>query len=126
MAFYETIFIARQEIAPTQVETLTQQIIDILRQQGGDVQRVEYWGLRNLQYRIKKNKKGHYVFLNVSASAAALQEVERNLRLNEDVLRYMSVTVEVLNNNPSAMMIAKADKGARELEIASTPIKDAA
>ena len=124
MAFYETIFIARQEIAPTQVETLTQQIIDILRAQGGDAVRVEYWGLRNLQYRINKNKKGHYVFLNISAPAAALIEVERNLRLNEDVLRYMSVAVEALNNNPSAMLISKADKGAREMEV--TSVKDAA
>ncbi len=104
MPLYESVFIARQDVATTQVEALAAQFAEIIRNQGGKVTKTEQWGLRTLAYRIKKNKKGHYVLFNIDASAAALQEMERNMRLNEDVLRYMSVKVDVLEEGPSAML----------------------
>ncbi len=104
MPLYESIFIARQDVAVSQVETLTAGFADIVRAQGGQVMKTEQWGLRNLAYRIKKNKKGHYVLFNLDASAEAVAEFERNMRLNEDVLRFLTVRVEVLETEPSAML----------------------
>jgi small subunit ribosomal protein S6 len=104
MSFYESIFIARQDVPVTQVETLTTTFADIVRAQGGQVTKTEQWGLRNLAYRIKKNKKGHYVLFNLDASPDAVTELERNMRLNEDVLRFMTVRVEELEAGPSAML----------------------
>ena len=115
MAFYECVLIARQDITSAQVEALVDQFTEILKQNGGDVASREFWGLRNLAYRIKKNRKGHYVLLNVEAPAAAVQEMERAMRLSEDVLRYLTVAVEKLDLSPSAMMQSKGrdDRGGR-------------
>ena len=104
MPLYECVFIIRQDIPATQVETLTSGFADIVRAQGGKVEKTEQWGLRNLTYRIKKNKKGHYVMFNLDASPAAVAELERTMRLNEDVLRFLTVRVEELETGPSAMM----------------------
>lgn len=111
MAFYESVFIARQDISAQQVEALTESFSTLLKDNGGSVAKTEYWGLRTLTYRIKKNRKGHYVLLNIDGPAAALKELERNFRLNEDVLRYMSVRVEQLEEGPSAMLQSKGDRG---------------
>src|ERR1700722_59750 len=86
MPFYESVFIARQDIPATQVEVLTNSLADIVKAQGGQVTKTEQWGLRNLTFRIKKNKKGHYVLFNLDASPEAITEFERNMRFNEDVL----------------------------------------
>ena len=104
MPFYESVFIARQDIPATQVETLTTTFADIVRAQGGQVMKTEQWGLRTLTYRIKKNKKGHYVLFNLEAPSEAIVELERNMRLNEDVLRFLTVRVEELEAGPSAML----------------------
>jgi len=107
MPLYETVFIARQDISSAQVDALADQFTTILGEHGGQVTKREYWGLRNLAYRMKKNRKGHYVLFNVEAPPAALSELERNMRLNEDVLRYLSVRVEELEAGPSAIMQAR-------------------
>ncbi|WP_341897848.1 30S ribosomal protein S6 [Ferrovibrio terrae] len=112
MAFYENVFIARQDISTAQVEAMAAQFTDIIKAQGGEVSKTEQWGLRNLSYRIKKNKKGHYVLLNISASGAAIAEMERNMRIHEDILRYLTVRVEKLEEGPSAILVNK-DRGER-------------
>lgn len=104
MSFYESVFIARQDITAAQVEALAAGFADIVRNNGGQVTKTEQWGLRNLAYRIKKNRKGHYVMFNIDGPASAVQELERNLRLHEDILRYLSVRVDELEAGPSAML----------------------
>ena len=104
MPFYENVFIARQDISAAQVEALADGFAAIVAEHGGKVTKREYWGLRNLSYRIKKNRKGHYVLFNLDAPPAAVNELERNMRINEDVLRYLTVRVEALEEGPSAVM----------------------
>ncbi|MDD3287685.1 MAG: 30S ribosomal protein S6 [Alphaproteobacteria bacterium] len=104
MPYYESIFIARQDVSAPQVEALTATFADILRAHGGQVTKTEQWGLRNLAYRIKKNKKGHYVLFNLDAPHEAVAEMERNMGLHEDILRFMTVRVDELEAGPSAMM----------------------
>ena len=104
MPLYESVFIVRQDVPAAQVETLSAGFAEIVRAQGGQVAKTEQWGLRNLAYRINKNKKGHYVLFNLDAPPAAINELERNLRLHEDVLRCLTVRVEELEAGPSAIM----------------------
>jgi len=104
MPLYESVFIARQDVAQTQVDALGEQFTKILEGLNGKVTKREYWGLRNLAFRIKKNRKGHYVLLNIEAPAPAVAEMERNMRINEDVLRYLTVKVEALDANPSPIL----------------------
>jgi small subunit ribosomal protein S6 len=113
MALYESVFIARQDISAAQVEALAQKLTAIITEQGGKVTKNEYWGLKNLAYRIKKNRKGHYTLLNIDAPAAAIKEMERNMRIDEDVLRYLTVRVEELEEGPSAMLRSREDRGRR-------------
>lgn len=104
MATYETVMIARPDISAQQVEQLNEQFTNVIKELGGEIKKTEYWGLRGLSYRIKKSRKGHYVLHNVDAPASALQEMERQMRLHDDVLRYMSVKVEELEEGPSVQM----------------------
>lgn len=104
MAFYENVFIARQDVTPQQVEQMAEQFAGLIAAQGGKVTKTEQWGLRNLAYKINKNRKGHYVLMNIDAPATAVHELERNMRINEDVLRYLTVKVDELEAGPSAMM----------------------
>ncbi|HYM33125.1 MAG TPA: 30S ribosomal protein S6 [Candidatus Cybelea sp.] len=108
MPFYENVFIARQDISSQQAEALATQFADIVKTNGGTVTKTEHWGLRSLTYRIKKNRKGHYVLFNIDAPPAAINELERNMRINEDVLRYLTVRVEELEAGPSAMLQSRA------------------
>ena len=108
MSLYENIFIARQDATAAQVEALTDAFANIIAEQGGKVTKREYWGLRSLSYRIKKNRKGHYMLLNIDASPAAVKEMERNMRISEDVLRLLTVRVEELEEGPSAMLQSRA------------------
>jgi small subunit ribosomal protein S6 len=107
------VYISRPDISATQVETLTADMTKILEDNGGKVLKDEYWGLKSLAYRIKKNRKGHYSLLNIEAPPAALSEMERNMRLHEDVLRYMSIRVDEHEAEPSVMMQSKSDRGGR-------------
>ena len=113
MSLYENIFIARQDATAAQVEALTDAFAAILAEQGGKVTKREYWGLRSLTYRIKKNRKGHYMLLNIDASPAAVKEMERNMRINEDVLRYLTVRVDALEEGPSAVIQSRGSRDDR-------------
>ena len=104
MALYEHVFLARQDITPQQVDGLVEQYKGVLEANGGKVGRVENWGLKSLTYRIKKNRKAHYTLLNIEAPSAAVLEMERQMRINEDILRFLTVRVEELEEGPSAML----------------------
>lgn len=104
MALYEHVFLARQDVTPQQVDALVEQYKGVLEANGGKVGRVENWGLKSLTYRIKKNRKAHYVLMDIDAPAPAVHEVERQMRINEDILRYMTIAVEKHEEGPSAMM----------------------
>jgi small subunit ribosomal protein S6 len=107
MPFYENVFIARQDVTAQQVDALAEAFTGIVAAQGGQVLKKEYWGLKGLTYRINKNRKGHFVLFNIDAPAGAIAELERNQRLNEDVLRYLTVRVDELEAGPSAMLQSK-------------------
>lgn len=106
MNHYEIVFIARQDLAPAQVEALAEKFSGIIKDQGGQIVRNEYCGLRNLAYLIKKNRRGHYIVLNTTASSAAVKEVERVMRINEDILRFQTIAVEEHEKGPSAILKA--------------------
>ncbi|MEO0393198.1 MAG: 30S ribosomal protein S6 [Pseudomonadota bacterium] len=112
MALYETVFIARQDVSAGQVDAIAESLTSIINEQGGKVQKTENWGLRSLAYRIQKNRKGHYVLLGIDAPPAAIAEMERSLRFNEDVIRYMTVRVDEINDEPSAVL-QQRDRGDR-------------
>ena len=118
MPFYENVFIARQDVTAAQVEALTEQFAGIVTAQGGNVTKREYWGLKSLSYRVRKNRKGHYTLLNIDAPATAVIEMERQMRLHEDVLRQLTVRVDALEEGPSAMLQSKGrdrdDRGPRD------------
>ena len=113
MSLYECVFIARQDISAPQVETLTEELSNIITQGGGSVSKKEYWGLRNISYRVKKNRKGHYVLMNIDAPSSAVKEMERQMSINEDVLRTLTIRVEELEEGPSAMMQSKNSRDER-------------
>ena len=104
MPLYEHVYLARQDVSAQQVEDLTKQFTTVIEGLGGKVTKNEYWGVKSLNFRIKKNRKAHFTLLNVDAPPAALTEVERQQRINEDVLRYLTVRVDELEEGPSAMM----------------------
>ena len=107
MPLYESVFIARQDISASQAEALADQFTKILEEGGDKVAKREYWGLRSLSFKIKKNRKGHYTLFNIDAPSAAVLEMERNMRLSEDVIRYLTTKVEALEEGPSVMMQAR-------------------
>jgi len=111
MPLYENVFIARQDISGAQVDALADTFTQLIADQGGEVKKRESWGLRNLAYRMKKNRKGHYVLFNLDAPAAAIAELERTMRINEDVLRYLTLRVDELEEGPSSVM---QSRGSRE------------
>lgn len=113
MRLYESVFIARQDISTTQVETMADEFAEIITSDGGSIKKREYWGLRTLAYRIKKNRKGHYVMFNLETGPEALKEYERIMGLNEDVLRFLNIRLEEIENGPSIMMQAKTDRPQR-------------
>lgn len=113
MPLYESVFIARQDISAPQVETLTEEFANVITAGGGTVSKREYWGLRNIAYRVKKNRKGHYVLFNIDAPAAAVKEMERQMSINEDILRCLTIRVEALEEGQSAMLNAKNQRDDR-------------
>ena len=104
MPLYEHVILARQDASPQQVEELTAQIKGVVEQLGGKVTKVEPWGIRSLTYRMNKNRKAHFTLLNIDGPAAIVAEIERQERIHEDVLRYLTVRVDELEEGPSAMM----------------------
>jgi len=109
MPLYEHVYLARQDVSAQQVEELTAQLTGVLEQLGGKVTKLEQWGVKSLSYRVRKNRKAHFTFMNVDAPPAALSEIERQERLNEDVLRYLTIRVDAHEEGPSAMM-RKSDR----------------
>lgn len=110
MPYYECVFIARQDVPTAQIEGLTSYFADILTENGGRIAKSEYWGLKALAYKIKKNRKGHYVLLNIDAPWPAVAEMERLMRLHDDVIRHLTIRVEELEEGPSIMMLAKSTR----------------
>jgi small subunit ribosomal protein S6 len=113
MPLYENIFIARQDISGAQVDSLADSLTQLIADNGGEVKKREYWGLRNLAYRMRKNRKGHYVLLNLDAPPAAVAELERTMRINEDVIRYLTIRVDALEEGPSVVMQSRSRDGQR-------------
>jgi small subunit ribosomal protein S6 len=114
MPLYECVFIARNDITQQQVDAIADQITTVLTEQGGEVKKREYWGLRGLAYKIKKNRKGHYMLLGIEATPAAMQEAERQLGLNEDVLREMTLRIEAIDEAPSAILTRRGEERERD------------
>ncbi len=112
MSLYEHTFLARQDISGQQADALVDHFKAVLEENGGSVGKIENWGLRTAAYRINKNRKAHYLHLNVDAPAAALAEMERQMRIHEDILRYLTIRVEAHEDEPSAMM-KKSDRDDR-------------
>lgn len=102
--FYEVVFIVRQEGTSSLVESIAKELTKVVKESGGDVTKTEFCGVRPFAYPIKKNKKGHYVLINITCEGSVIAEIERRLRINENVLRYLTVNVASLDNNPSALM----------------------
>ena len=107
MSLYEHVFICRQDISQQQVESLTENLTAILSEHGGIVEKTEYWGLRSLAYRVKKNRKGHYSLLNITADHSAISEMERQMSLNDDILRFMTIRVDEHDTETSAPLSSK-------------------
>lgn len=113
MPLYEHVFLARQDISAQQVDSLLQGFRSILEERGGSVGKTEYWGLKSLTYRIKKNRKAHYVLMNIDAPHEAVVEIERQMRLSTDIIRFLTVRVDEHDPAPSPMM-RRADRDERE------------
>jgi small subunit ribosomal protein S6 len=112
MPLYEHVFLARQDLAQAQVDALAENATKIIADNGGKVVKTETWGLRGLAYRIAKNRKAHYVMLDIDAPAPALAELERQTGINEDIIRYMTIRVDEHEKGPSAVM-RKSERGDR-------------
>jgi small subunit ribosomal protein S6 len=114
MPLYENVFIARQDVSGAQVDALADTFTQLVADNGGEVRKREYWGLRNLAYRMRKNRKGHYVLLHLSAPPAAVAELERTMRINEDVIRYLTIRVGELEEGPSVVMQSRGSRDDRQ------------
>ena len=113
MPLYEHVLLARQDVTSQQVETMIDTYKGVIEQNGGRLEKIEMWGVKSLAYRIKKNRKAHFALLNIDAPPAAIAEMERQMQISEDVLRFMTVRVEDLDSEPSAMM-QKRDRDDRK------------
>ncbi len=113
MPLYEHVFMARQDVTSQQVEAMIDQYKGVIEQNGGKVEKTEMWGVKSLAFRIKKNRKAHFTLLNISAPPAALAEMERQMRISEDILRFMTIRVDELESEPSVMM-QKRDRDERK------------
>jgi small subunit ribosomal protein S6 len=113
MALYEHVYLARQDVSAQQVEALTAHFKEVVESKDGKINKIEYWGVKSLAYRIRKNRKAHFSLFNIDAPPAAITEMERQMGLNEDILRFITIRVDSLEEGPSAMM-RKRDDGERE------------
>lgn len=110
MPLYEHVFLARQDVSAQQVEALTDQFKTIVADNGGSVGKTEYWGLRSISYKIKKYRKAHYSLMNIDAPHAAVAEMERQMQINDDIIRFMTIRVEQHEDGPSAMMQSRGGR----------------
>jgi small subunit ribosomal protein S6 len=109
MAFYESVVITRPELTESQVENLTNELIDIITSENGKVQSKEKWGLRNLAYKINKNKKGNYFLINIDCDPSAIFEYERQMRINEDIIRFLTIKIDHISEKPSILSLNTHD-----------------
>ena len=114
MALYESVIIGRQDLTPGQFETLLEKFIEVIQSFKGEIKKRENWGIRNLAYKINKNRKGHYTLLNIDGPPEAIQEYERLMRLDEDVIRFLTIKIKSVNEKPSPLMANKPDKSNNE------------
>ena len=114
MALYESVIIGRQDLTPGQFETLLEKFIEVIQSFKGEIKKRENWGIRNLAYKINKNRKGHYMLLNIDGPPEAIQEYERLMRLDEDVIRFLTIKIKSVNEKPSPLMANKPDKSNNE------------
>ena len=110
MALYESVIIGRQDLTPSQFETITDEFISIIESLKGTIQKKENWGLRNLAYKINKNRKGHYMLLNIDGPADAIVEYERLMRLHEDIIRFLTMRIKSVDEKPSPLMSNKNER----------------
>ena len=124
MALYESVIIGRQDLTNSQFETLIDEFTSVIKSHDGEIKKTEYWGIRNLAYKINKNRKAHYYMLNISSSPETISEYERLLGLHEDIIRFLTVKIDKVDENPSLLMNNKVDRQRNEsasynIEIAS-------
>ena len=132
MPLYENVFLVRPDVSASQVEALAKEFSTIIEEGGGTVPKIEQWGLRTLAYRLKKNRKAHYVLMNLDAPTGAVHEMERNMRIHEDVLRHLTIRMEELEDGPSVIMQSKGsrddrrdDRGGRSSRNEDSPRREA-
>ncbi|MDG1467027.1 MAG: 30S ribosomal protein S6 [Alphaproteobacteria bacterium] len=124
MALYESVIIGRQDLTNSQFETLIDEFTSVIKSHDGEIKKTEYWGIRNLAYKINKNRKAHYYMLNISSSPETISEYERLLGLHEDIIRFLTIKIDKVDENPSLLMNNKVDRHRNEsasdnIEIAS-------
>ncbi|MBL6846994.1 MAG: 30S ribosomal protein S6 [Alphaproteobacteria bacterium] len=114
MALYESVIIGRQDLTNSQFETLIDEFTSVIKSHDGEIKKTEYWGIRNLAYKINKNRKAHYYMLNISSSPETISEYERLLGLHEDIIRFLTVKIDKVDENPSLLMNNKVDRHRNE------------
>ena len=114
MALYESVIIGRQDLTNNQFETLIDEFTSVIKSHDGEIKKTEYWGIRNLAYKINKNRKAHYYMLNISSSPETISEYERLLGLHEDIIRFLTVKIDKVDENPSLLMNNKVDRHRNE------------
>ena len=110
MALYESVIIGRQDLTNSQFETLIDEFTSVIKSHDGEIKKTEYWGIRNLAYKINKNRKAHYYMLNISSSPETISEYERLLGLHEDIIRFLTIKIDKIDENPSLLMNNKVDR----------------
>jgi len=116
MALYESVIIGRQDLTNSQFETLIDEFTSVIKSHDGEIKKTEYWGIRNLAYKINKNRKAHYYMLNISSSPETISEYERLLGLHEDIIRFLTVKIDKVDENPSLLMNNKVDRHRNDLD----------
>ena len=114
MALYESVIIGRQDLTPGQFETLLEKFISVIQSFKGEIKKRENWGIRNLAYKINKNRKGHYMLLNIDGPPEAIQEYERLMRLDEDIIRFLTIKIKSIDEKPSPLMVNNSDRSKNE------------
>ena len=110
MALYESVIIGRQDLTPSQFETIVEKFVSVIESLKGKIKKKENWGLRNLAYKINKNRKGHYILLNIDGPPDAIVEYERLMRLDEDIIRFLTVKIKFIDEKPSPLIANKTEK----------------
>mgnify|MGYP001388990935 FL=1 len=114
MALYESVIIGRQDLTPGQFETLLEKFIAVIQSFKGEIKKRENWGIRNLAYKINKNRKGHYMLLNIDGPPEAIKEYERLMRLDEDIIRFLTIKIKFIDEKPSPLMVNNSDRSKNE------------